>query len=61
MNLEKYEKRRLERRQSEAEKAEKRHSLEQTQSYLKNYLEENPDDSEAKDDLTKIEKELASL
>lgn len=61
VNLEKYEKRRLERRQSEAEKAEKRHSLEQTQSYLKNYLEENPDDSEAKDDLTKIEKELASL
>ena len=59
--LEKYEKRRLEKKQSEAEKIRKRHTLEKTQAYLKDYLEENPDDTEAKSDLEKVEKELEGL
>ena len=61
VDLEKYEKRRLEKKQSEAEKIRKRHTLEKTQAYLKDYLEENPDDTEAKSDLEKVEKELEGL
>lgn len=61
IDLEKYEKRRVEKRQSETEKVEKRHTLDRTKSYLESYLAENPDDKEAKDDLAKVEKELASL
>lgn len=51
----------MERRQLEAEKMEKKNSLERTQEYLQNYLKENPEDTEAKDDLKKIEKELADI
>lgn len=58
VNLEKYEKRRAEKRQTEAEKLQKKQSLESTQSYLKDYLEENPDDTEARSDLEKVEEEL---
>jgi hypothetical protein len=61
VNLEKYEKRRFEKRQTEAEKAEKRHSLERTRAYLTDYLEENSDDTEAKSDLEKVEKEFSSI
>jgi hypothetical protein len=61
VKLEKYEKRRAEKRQSEAEKMEKKHSLERTRSYLADYLEENPSDTDAKSDLEKIEKELEDL
>ncbi len=61
IDLEKYEKRRLEKRQTEAEKIAKRHSLERTIAYLKDYLEENADDSDAKSDLEKVEKELEGL
>lgn len=61
IDLEKYEKRRAEKRQTEAEKLEKKQSLERTESYLKDYLEENPDDKDAQSDLEKIQKELTSL
>jgi len=61
VDLEKYEKRRLEKRQSEAEKAEKRRSLESSRSYLTDYLEENPEDSDAQADLETIEQEIAKL
>lgn len=61
VNLEKYEKRRLEKRQTETEKLLKKQSLESTVAYLKDYLEENPDDNEAKGDIEKIEKELKTL
>ena len=61
VDLEKYEKRRTEKKQSEAEKIRKRHTLERTQAYLKDYLEEDPDDSDAKSDLEKVEKELSEL
>lgn len=61
VDLEKYEKRRVEKRQTEAEKLEKRQSLERSKSYLTDYLEENPDDTEARSDLEKIEKELDTL
>jgi hypothetical protein len=39
----------------------KKQSLESTVAYLKDYLEENPDDNEAKADIEKIEKELKTL
>ena len=55
VDLEKYEKRRAEKRETEAEKLAKKQSLERTEAYLKDYLEENPDDSDARDDLVKIE------
>ncbi len=61
VDLHKYEKRRLEKRQSETEKLMKKQSLESTEAYLKDYLEENPDDSDAKSDLEKVQKELKSL
>lgn len=61
MNLDKYEKRRLEKRQNEAEIAEKRHSLERAKAYLTDYLEENSHDDEAREDLAKIEQELKEL
>ena len=61
VDLEKYEKRRHEKRQTEAEKLAKKQSLERTVAYLTDYLEENPDDTEARSDLEKIEKELQPL
>ena len=61
VDLDKYEKRRLEKRQSETEKLLKKQSLESTVAYLKDYIEENPNDSEAKEDLEKVENELASI
>lgn len=61
INLEKYEKRRTEKRQSESEKLAKKQSLERSIAYLKDYLEENPDDTDAKTDLETIEKDLQSL
>ncbi len=61
VDLEKYEKRRQEKRQTEAEKAEKRYSLERSKSYLEDYLKENMDDQDARSDLEKIEKELSVL
>lgn len=61
INLDKYERRRIEKRQSEIEKTEKRYALEQSKKYLEDYLTEHGDDSEARDDLKKIEKELESL
>ena len=61
VDLEKYEKRRAEKKQTEAEKIAKKQSLERTEAYLKDYLEENPDDSDARDDLVKIEWELESM
>ena len=61
VDLEKYEKRRAEKKQTEAEKIAKKQSLERTQAYLKDYLEENPDDSDARDDLVKIEWELEGM
>lgn len=61
VDLEKYEKRRIEKRQTEAEKILKRQSLERSKAYLQDYLEENPDDNEAKTDLATIENELISL
>ena len=60
-DLGKYEKRRAEKRQSEAEMLEKRQSLECTKAYLSDYLEENPDDIDAKTDLEKIESELKGI
>ena len=41
-----------------AEKIAKKQSLERTEAYLKDYIEENPDDSDAQWDLERIEKEL---
>jgi hypothetical protein len=61
IDLEKYEKRRIEKRQSEGEKLAKKQSLERTKAYLNDYLEENPNDTDAQSDLEKIEKELSSL
>lgn len=61
IDLEKYEKKRLEKRQTEAEKYEKKQSLERTEAYLQDYLEENPDDTDAQSDLETIQKELKSL
>ncbi|GAB0174283.1 MAG: hypothetical protein HHAS10_01620 [Candidatus Altimarinota bacterium] len=61
VDLQKYEKRRLEKRQSESEKLLRKQSLESTEAYLKDYLEENPSDDEAKGDLEKVQKELQSL
>ena len=58
INLDKYEQRRTEKKQSEAEKIAKKQSLERTEAYLKDYIEENPDDGDAQWDLEKIEKEL---
>ena len=61
IDLGKYENRRIEKRQSEAEKAQKKYSLERSKSYLEDYLAENPDDSEAKTDLEKIDSEIKLL
>lgn len=44
-----------------AEQAERRYSLEQSKTYIQDYLSENPDDSDAQDDLKKIEQELQKL
>lgn len=61
VDLAKYEKRRLEKRQSETEKMLRKQSLERSIAYLRDYLEENPDDIDAKVDLEKIEKELEGM
>ncbi len=61
MDLSKYENRRIEKRQSEAEKLQKKYSLERSREYLEDYITENPDDTEAKKDMEKIEKELKTL
>ena len=61
VDLEKYEKRRAEKKQTEAEKIAKKQSLERTEAYLRDYIEENPDDSDAKSDLVKIEQELEGM
>ena len=61
VNLDKYERRRLEKRQTESEKLMKKQSLERSRAYLVDYLEENPDDTEAKSDLEKINSELESM
>ena len=61
VDLGKYETRRIEKRQSEAEKAQKRQSLERSKSYLEDYLSENSDDAEAKSDLEKINQEIQNL
>lgn len=61
IDLEKYETRRLEKRQTEAEKWEKKRSLERSKEYLEDYIAENPKDAEAKSDIEKIMKELKAL
>ena len=61
VDLTKYEKRRIEKRHGEAEKIEKKHSLERSRAYLTDYIAENMDDKEAKEDLEKIEKEIKTL
>ena len=61
VDLTKYEKRRIEKRHGEAEKTEKKHSLERNREYLTDYIAENMDDQEAKDDLAKIDTELKNL
>ncbi len=61
IDLSKYENRRIEKRQSEAEKLQKRYSLERSKEYLEDYITENPGDEEAKNDMEKIKKELKAL
>ncbi|MFO0763920.1 MAG: hypothetical protein U0518_03630 [Candidatus Gracilibacteria bacterium] len=61
VDLTKYENRRAEKRRMSAEQAERRYSLEQSKTYIQDYLSENPDDSDAQDDLKKIEQELQKL
>jgi hypothetical protein len=62
IDLNKYEKRRMEKYQSDAEKVEKMHSLEKAKAYLCDYIDENPEDSvDAKRDLEKIESEIKNL
>lgn len=61
IDLSKYENRRLEKRQSEAEKLQKKYSLERSKAYLDDYIAENPDDADAKADIDKIEKEIKTL
>ena len=61
VDLSKYETRRIEKRQSEAEKAQKKYSLERSKSYLGSYLDENPEDADVKLDLEKIQNELKLL
>lgn len=61
VDLWKYENRRLEKRQTEAENLQKKYSLERSKVYLEEYLGENPDDTEAKADLDKIQSEIKLL
>ena len=61
VDLAKYEERRREKREQARENAHKRHSLEESKAYLCDYVAENPDDTDAKSDLEKIEKELKLL
>ena len=61
IDLSKYQNRRLEKRQTEAQKMEKKNSLEKTLAYLEEYLKENSDHTEAKDDIEKIKAELKNL
>lgn len=39
----------------------KKSSLEKTEQWLQNYLEQNPDDTEARDDLEKVKKEIEAI
>lgn len=61
MDLEKYEQRRAEKRKNEADKLAKRQSLERSEAYLKDYLEENPEDRDAQQDLKSIQDSLKEL
>lgn len=61
VDLDKYEKKRFEKQIALEEKSQKKLSLERAQSYLDGYVQENPDDTDAKKDLEKIEKELKEL
>ena len=61
VDLWKYETRRAEKRQSEAEKLQKKYSLERSKVYLEEYLSENPDDTDAQSDLDKIQNEIKLL
>jgi hypothetical protein len=58
VNLDKYEQKRFEKQIALEEKSQKQSSLERAKSYLDGYILENPDDTDAKKDLEKIEKEL---
>lgn len=59
--LAKYEKRLQEKRVERAEVQKKKASFEASREWLSRYLEENPDDQEAKDDLEKVKKEIEAL
>ncbi len=61
VDLDKYEQRRFEKQIALEEKSQKRVSLERAKSYLDGYIVENPDDTDAKKDLEKIEKELNEI
>ncbi len=61
IDLSKYENRRLEKRQSEAERLQKKYSLERSKAYLDDYIAENPDDADANADRERINKELQNL
>jgi hypothetical protein len=61
VNLDKYTKRLDAKRALESEQAEKRDSLENGKTFLLDYIEKNPEDTEAKNDLAKIETEIKNL
>lgn len=61
IDLDKYEKRREEKRQKMLANAERCRSLECGKAYLEEYLAENADDKEAQKDLEAITKELKDL
>lgn len=58
VDLAKYEKRLQDKRVERAEIERKKSSLESSLSWIDKYLEENPEDQEAKEDREKIQKEL---
>ena len=61
VDLTKYEKRFQDKKIQEHEKQQKKSSLEKTEQWLQNYLEQNPDDNEARDDLEKVKKEIEAI
>ncbi len=61
MSLDKYMKRLDDKRELEDEKTEKRESLASGKAFLMSYIDKNPDDKEAKEDLAKIDTEIKSL
>ena len=61
VSLDKYMKRLDDKRELEDEKTEKRESLASGKAFLMSYIDKNPDDQEAKDDLAKIDTEIKSL